>query len=122
MNPPRCKTRRRLNALSVAKMIRAMQEGPSTVHELIEISGLSLFTTRHYVLTLHREQACHIAHWEQDSRGHYSTPAYAMGEGKDAKKPKRITGAQRSKIYRQRVKQLETLRALAGSESSQRHG
>lgn len=111
MNPPRCTTRRRLNAVSIAKLIKAMQEEAVTVHELVEVTGLCLFTVRHYVLTMHREQVCHIKHWEQDSRGRFTTPAYTLGAGKDAKKPK-VSESERAKKYRARQKQAAFLQAM----------
>jgi hypothetical protein len=112
MNPPRCKTKRRLNALSVAQMMVAMQDEAHTVHELRELVGLSLYTTRHYVLTLHREGGCHIAHWEQDGRGRYTTPAYRLGKRRDAVRPV-ICNKARSKAYRARKAQQAMLYALA---------
>lgn len=111
MNPPRCTTRRRLNAVSIAKLIKAMQEEAVTVHELVEVTGLCLFTVRHYVLTLHREQACHIKHWEQDSRGRFTTPAYTLGVGKDAKRPK-MSESERAKRYRAKLAHAALLQAM----------
>lgn len=112
MNPPRCKTQRRLNALSIARLMVALQEDAYTTHELREMVGLSLVTTRDYVLTLHREGGCHIAHWEQDSRGRYTTPAYRLGKKRDAVRPVQCN-AERQRRARARQKQVATLFALA---------
>lgn len=121
MNPPRCKTRRRLNALSIAQMMVAIQDEALTLHELVDLTGLAIMTVRSYVLTLHREGGCHIAHWEQDSRGAYTTPAWRMGRKKDAAKPAKRTSATRSKDYRARLAQKQILSAMAGPLSVAEH-
>jgi hypothetical protein len=90
----------------------ALQDEAMTVHELQELVGLSLYTTRHYVLTLHRERGCHIAHWEQDKRGRYTTAAYRIGKQRDAVKPV-LGGAERQRRLRVRQKQVATMFALA---------
>jgi hypothetical protein len=112
VNPPRCKTRRRLNALSVAQMMVAMQEEAHTVHELCALVGLSLATTRHYILTLHREGGCHIEHWEQDCKGRHVTPSYRLGKRKDAIKPRR-TRAESGRAYRAKKAMQEVTFLLA---------
>lgn len=113
MNPPRCKTKRKLNALSIARLMDALMDGPCTTHELVAVSGLSLGTVRHYVLTLHRESVAYIAHWEQNSRGAYTTPAYMLGRKRDAIKP--VMGAsERNKAWRARRRQIELIHATAG--------
>lgn len=114
MNPPRCTSRRRINALSVARMMVAMQDDALTIHELRELSGLALLTTRSYVLTLHREGGCHIEHWETDTRGRYTTPAYRLGKKRDAARPVVQSNAERHRAYRARMADLKALRALAG--------
>lgn len=112
-------TRRRISHLSLVRMIKAMQEEPLTVYELAEASGLTPVTVRQYVLTMHREKACHVGHWEQDGRGRYSTAAYVLGKGKDAAKPKaRVDRSGYMKAYRQRVAMLKTLQALRLPEDS----
>lgn len=109
MNPPLCKTKRRINALSLAKLIVSM-EG-MTVYELAEITGLHYTTVRHYVHALHKEGGCHVSHWEPDGRGRHVTAAYSLGRKKDADKP-RISSSQRAKMYRARIAQRDVLMAL----------
>lgn len=111
--PKHNKTRRRINAVSIAKLIKAMQENNYTVRELTELVGLHVYTVRSYVLTMHREGACHIAHWERDTMGRYQIAAYALGPGKDAKRPT-LDAKERGRMYRQRVRQQKALFALAG--------
>lgn len=113
MNPSRCKTHRRINALSVVKMMRALQADACTTHELVEVSGLCLVTVRRYVLTLHSEGVAYIEHWEQDRRGTYTTPAYRLGCHKDAVRPKKSQSL-RCKEWRARKKHQAVTAALAG--------
>lgn len=114
MNPPRCTSRRRLNALSIARLMAALMDGACTAQDLAEASGLCLDTARHYVLTLHREGIAYIAQWEQNSRGVYTTPAYRLGARRDADKP-RQSGAERGRAYRARRKQIALIQATAGA-------
>jgi hypothetical protein len=93
-------------------MMVAMQDEAHTVHELCELVGLSLATTRHYILTLHREGGCHIAHWEPDRRGRHVTAAYRLGKRKDAIKP-RISRAESARAYRARKAMQEVTFLLA---------
>ena len=114
MNPPRCRSHRRINAISVTKMILAMQEGPSTAQDLVEASGLSLHTCRHYILTMHREGAAHITAWERAPNGAYRTPAYALGAGRDVSPPKPISTAERSRLRRAKQRLAFMDAAIAG--------
>ena len=113
MNPPRCKSRRRINALSVAQMFVELQLGIVTMHELVTLTGLSLATVRNYVLTLHKLGGCHIASWETDSRGRHTTPAFTAGKGKDVPAPK-MTEAERHRRHRDRMRQVRMQNAVAG--------
>jgi hypothetical protein len=108
----RCRAPRRLNALSVAKMMVAMIDDAHSAAELAELSGLSKFTARHYVMTLHREGGCHIEHWQTDAQGRYCTPAYTLGRGKDAKRP-RVSKEETNRRYRTKQAQREVMFALA---------
>jgi hypothetical protein len=112
LSPPRSPIRRRLNAVSIARLMVALQDEAMTVHELQELVGLSLFTTRHYVLTLHREGGCHIAHWEQDRYGRHTRAAFRLGKQRDAVKPV-LCAAERQRRLRARQRQVATMFALA---------
>ena len=120
MNEPRTiRKTRRINALSVARMMVLMQGGPMSLHDLVAEVGLSIGTVREYVLTLHREGGCHIASWAQDRRGRYTTPQYVSGPGRDARQPKK-TVEEINRAYRERQRQLRTLMALAGKANDER--
>jgi len=106
--------RRRINAVSVTLMLKMLQYGPETVHDLREATGLCVITVRNYVLTMHREGVVRIAHWEQDSRGRYVTKAYVMGPGKDVKKPAPKNRSALNRQYRERARQIELQQAVCG--------
>lgn len=104
----------RLNALCVAKMIRYMQEVPSSVHDLAEYTGLAVSTVRRFVLALAREKAIHVTAWEQDGLNRYTTKVYSFGEGKDVIRPQPVKSlALRRREKRQRVRANRPLMLLA---------
>ena len=49
---------------------------------------------------LHKAGKTHIAEWRQDTYGP-ATPAYRWGEGKDAKKPRKLSNAERCARWRE---------------------
>lgn len=103
----------RLNALSVAKMLRYLQDVPATVDELAEASGLSTNTTRKFVLALASESVIRTTGWEPDTRGRYVTKVYAFGPGPNAPKPRKDR-AQSNREYRLKRQQIRVQNALAG--------
>jgi predicted ArsR family transcriptional regulator len=103
----------RLNALSIAKMLRYLQEVPANVDELAEVSGLTTHTVRKFVLAMHREGAIRTSGWEPDTLGRYVTRVYSFGEGRDAPKPKKERG-QVNREYRARREQMRLQNAIAG--------
>ena len=93
----------RLNALVVALMTKAMVDGPSTSDDLMEASGLTRPTVARYLRALRKVQAVYIAQWEQDSLGRFVRPAFVIGPGRNAARPKtnRIQESRRNR-YRLR--------------------
>lgn len=105
----------RIGHICIAKMIGALVEGPQTVAELSELSGLSEYTVRRYVKAMRKERALHIDSWEEDSAGRVTAAAYSLGKGNDAKRPARPrNNAIRMRQYRVRQKQAAMNNALAG--------
>ncbi len=109
----------RLNALSVAQLVRYLQDVPSNVPDLAEASGLSVPTARRFVLAMERAGAIRIVEWEPDRLGRYCTKVYAFGGGKPAAKPKRRSeqpgyhsGAERQLRAQRRIQN-----ALAGVQA-----
>lgn len=91
----------RLGALSMAKLTRALLEGPCSIQELQEVSGLSVNTIHTYMRALRKEKAAHISAWEKDATGRDSFRVYKLGPGKDAPRSRK-SKAQIAKECRKR--------------------
>lgn len=76
-----------MNHLTVAKLIKAMQDIPCSAHDAAEATGLAVCTARGFLLALHAEKAIRIVGWDADSLGRAVTAVYAFGPGPDKKKP-----------------------------------
>ena len=110
---PSPKSPRRINAISHAKLLRALVDGPATAHELAAESGLSEWTVASHLRSFEEELLVHVCGWEQDSLGRDQTAIYKWGKGKNA--PKRAaSNSEHCKAYRERKKQRELLHAMAG--------
>jgi len=112
--PPYNKGKRitKINAFTQARMIRMLCDGPCTIQELADDTGLHYNTVQVYMRELHRVGAAHIAAWERDGRGRDQIKVYGLGVGKDAKRRK-LTGAERQAACRARRRERETLHGLA---------
>lgn len=96
----------RLGALSMAKVISALLEGPCSVLELMGLSGLSANTVHEYMRALRKEGVVHIGAWEKDSTGRESLRIFQFGPGKDVPRRKK-SKAQIAKECRQRKKAVQ---------------
>lgn len=105
----------RLNALCIAKMVRYMQDVPSSAHDLAEATGLNHKTVSRYLLALAKEKAVHVADWDQDSLGRFVTKVYAFGQGLDKKRPPPVVSlAERRRQRAGRKRQMAFQNAIAG--------
>ena len=102
----------RLGPLSVAKIMRALLDGPSTVPELQETSGLSVSTLYEYLRALRKEGVVHVSGWEKDATGRESLRVFKLGPGKDAPR-QRKSKAQIARECRQRKSVANLLRLMA---------
>ena len=91
----------RVNALSFAKMLRCLTDGPSTIREVCDETGLHYVTTREYLAALHKEKVIYIAAWDRDAHGRSCIKVYGLGEKADAKRP-RLSDRERQVNYRNR--------------------
>ena len=76
-------------ALSLAKVVRALLDGPCSVPELKIASGLSTGTLHAYMRALRKEHAVHICAWEKDSTGRESLRVFKLGPGTDVLRSKK---------------------------------
>ena len=89
MAKPRKITPVKLNALSVAKMMRTLMDGPATAKDLINVSGLSRGTVYNYMKALKSEQCVYVCAWEKSVLNRDAIKVFALGKGKDAVKSKK---------------------------------
>jgi len=102
----------KMNAVLQAHLIRMLCDGPCTIQEIADETGLHYMTVQVYLRELRQAGAAHIAAWEKDSRGRDQIKVYGLGVGKDAKRRK-LTGAERQAACRARRLERETLHGLA---------
>lgn len=114
MNAPKRKNAVRVNAMAIAELIKGIQDECHTLYELSEMSGLSYITTLKYCNVFHKAKIIHICDWAPDIKGGHTLRVYAMGAGKDAKKPSPISSKEACARYRARKKQQKLLQRMAG--------
>lgn len=101
----------KMNAVLQAHLIRMLCDGPCTIQEIADETGLHYMTVQVYLRELRQAGAAHIAAWEKDSKGRDIIKVYALGPGKDAKRRK-MTGAERQAACRARKLERSTLHGL----------
>jgi hypothetical protein len=104
MAPPRGKYQTKLNAVMYAMMLEDLLEGPSTAQELADYTGMSILTVQRTLRVMHRRGVIHVAAWNEDMRGAWTLRSFALGRGKDAKKPPPKTRAQYEQNRRDRLR------------------
>lgn len=90
------------NATAFAVFIEHLLDGPCTVFEFQEASGMHLNTIRKVLRILRRHKRIYVAGWDDDSMGRKTIAAWALGDKPDAKRPPRKTAAERSALMRAR--------------------
>lgn len=111
---PRRKNIIRVNAMAIANLIKALDEGCYCYEELTELCGFSIQTARHYVKALYKVGMVHIADWTEDKRGVRTVKVWALGEGVDAKKPQPIPAKVACAKYRAKMKQIKLMQQMTG--------
>ena len=106
----------RVNAMSVAQMIKSVEQACYTMPEIAEQCGLSLQTVRRYLSVFYKFKVVHIADWSEDKRGVRTVKIFGYGEQADAPKPKPQTAAQTCAKYRAKKKQMKIQNALTGKD------
>lgn len=106
----------RVNAIAIAEMLKAAQEGIYTSYELVEITGLNLNTVRGYMNVFHKAGIIHICDWEEDARGNRTRKVYKLGAGKDVKKPK-LSQSEVNRRYREKIKAMKLMKDLNATQT-----
>lgn len=102
----------KVNAISLAVLIKRLSEGTHTCRELADETGLHIQTIYQWCRQLHKLGAIHICMWEKDAKGKESLKVYMLGEGKDAK-PTRLTDYQKTKRYRMKMRAITMNQRMA---------
>lgn len=103
----------RVNAIALSELLVGLQDGCHSVHELSELSGLSIQTVRYYLKQLHKRGIIHIADWTEDVRGSRILKVFELGVGKDVPKPKPKSKAAACVKWRAKNKQKKMLSMMA---------
>lgn len=105
-----------INALTFSELMAALLDGEYSKTELRERTGLHHATIALYLRHLCKRRVVRISAWHKDSAGRTYVPHFSINPDglPDAKKPARVSGAVRSKQYRERKKALELNRMMAG--------
>lgn len=106
----------KMSAILQAHLIKMLCEGPCTIREIAEETGLHYMTVQVYLREMYKAGAAHIAAWEKDSKGRDVIKVYALGPGRDAKRRK-MTQAERQAAHRARKLERNTLQALVNPAS-----
>jgi hypothetical protein len=105
--------------LAFVEAIRCVQEGPATVKEIRERSGLGKGPILTFTKLLREAGLLHIGEWEVS--GQIRAPSWVWGGGKDAPKPPPKTRAEIDRAYEARARlkrqQRQILYALAANDS-----
>jgi predicted ArsR family transcriptional regulator len=107
------KLKSRITHITLAKTLRVLLDGPATVHEIAEVTGVMPRTAAEWMRALRKEECAHISGWVPDSRGRDATAVFSLGKGKD--KPRhRFTEAERQARRRAKKRQLHIQSLITG--------
>lgn len=94
-----------LAAYRISLIEAVLAEGYLCAHDLAPKVFLCYAQTWRYLKALHGLRRIHIAKWKMRREARvYPVACFALGEGKDAKKPKRLTGQQRQARSRAKMR------------------
>jgi hypothetical protein len=109
MAPPRGQYQTKLNAVMFSMLLEELMSGPATAQGIADYTGMSVLTVQRTLRVMHRRKVIHIAAWEEDVRGAWTLRVWALGEGRDARKPPPKTSGGTCK-----VRQRQTSGIFAG--------
>lgn len=97
----------KINALAVAKVMKSLLDGPCSINELRDVSGLGLNTISRYLNAMVKEKCVHVSAWEKDSMGRDALRVFSLGYGVTAKKTRKSkVQLAAERIARRRVKAM----------------
>lgn len=95
--------------IAVAVMVAQLVEGPATVPEIAEESGLTERSVREYMRAMRKRRAVHVARWEHDAAGRQTLAAYRLGAKPDAARVPPRSRAEIARHYRARKRDAQLL-------------
>lgn len=95
--------------IAIAVMVARLVEGPATVQDIADESGLSEQSVRGYMRAMRKRRAVHVATWEHDAAGRQTRAAYRLGHKPDAVCVPPRTRAEIARHYRARKKDAQLL-------------
>lgn len=87
---------------NIPLILRLLMEGPKTIADLAERTGIRYDTVREFVNELHTGGVVYISGWRKLVKQASPSAVWTLGIGLDAPRPKAKTGAQRTQAWHQR--------------------
>ena len=115
--PMKKRTTVKVNAMSLAILIKLLAEGTRTCAELAADTGLHVLTVYLWTRELHKQKVIHIVAWEADTRGRAVTKVFMLGAGQDAKRNK-DPATVRTARYREKLRQIEMSGWVMGAQAA----
>jgi hypothetical protein len=110
-------TMHKVNQEAYALVFKDLLAGPSTAHELADVSGLHIVTMQSLMRTLKKHKVVHIVAWHPNGRGIDTTPVFQLGQGRDVKR-RRKTRAQIAADYRERKQMQGMVNLMPAGETT----
>ena len=92
----------RMGPLLYADVLKLLIDGPITLQDIQDETGLHKFTIRDYLQALHKRKLIHIAVWSMQGPRKHRVAHWMFGRGTDARRPPRVPASVRTAHYRQR--------------------
>jgi hypothetical protein len=106
----------RISWVSNAALLRCLVDGPHTVPELCEETGLSEGVCRGYVRLMNQRKLVYVCAWLPSRQGAPVIRQWRWGPDKpDAPRPRRQTQKQRAARYRERTRRAKLQATMQGT-------
>lgn len=89
---------------SIIRILLALDDDSKNLRELAVAAFIGERWAKAYVDELRRLKAVYIASWWRSGRSGCYSPVYALGNRKDAMRPRAMTGSEKTALYRKTVR------------------